>query len=207
MRRNSGGHWAWIAVALLAACAGPPVPVEPVKAVEARPPASPKAPAGPYALGNATFEKEPRAGETCATNWACTAHANARAFRFSRQVAADRRSYCVEPAPDAKKQEPWAQVTQGLFDPGLRGTRVRFSLALQLTGLTGEGAGPWIQAQIVSSKGGKPTSETIVRQTVEWQRYSVEMDIPESAVSVEVGLILKGGGRACFGDARLEVLP
>jgi hypothetical protein len=174
--------------------------------VEARLPPSPKAPPGPFALANANFEKDTRPGETCAADWACTAHANARAFRFSRQVTEDRRSYCVEPAPDAKKREPWAQVTQGLFNPGLRGTRVRFSIALQLTGLTGEGAGPWIQAQLMSSKGGKPTKENIVRQTADWQRYSVEMDIPDTAVLVEVGLILNGGGRACFGDARLEVL-
>ena len=206
MTRKVRGPWAWIAAALLAACAGPPAPVEPVKPVEARFPAVPKAPPGAFALANSNFEMDDRPGAMCATRWDCTAHANVRAFRYFRQVTPERRSFCVEPAPDAKKQEPWAQVTQGLFDPALRGTRVRFSIALQLTGITGEGAGPWIQAQLLSSKGGKPTTDNVVRQTAEWQRHSVELDIPETAVSVEVGMLLKGGGRACFGDARLEVL-
>ena len=133
----------WMLAALvLAACAAPEPPKE-VKPATAKVLAGPEVPLGPVVLRNPGFEQPDGAGARCATGWNCTAHVNSKAFRFFSADVAGHRSFCVEPAEDAKKAEPWALVSQGVHNPGLRGTRVRFSLALTLTGVTGEGAGPW----------------------------------------------------------------
>ena len=39
-----------------------------------------------------------------------------------------------------------------------------------------------------------------------WETHAVEIDVPSDAVTLEVGAMLRGSGRACFDDARLEVL-
>jgi hypothetical protein len=191
----------WMLALLVAAgCAA----TEPPKEVKLAVAQAPAAPPGPVTLRNPGFEQDIAAGSRCATGWNCTAHANMKAFRFFADEAAGRRSYCLEPAKDVKP-EPWALITQGLHNPALRGARVRFSVALSLTGVTGEGAGPWVQAQ-------RPviprvvTEARLVTQTPAWQIHSVELVVPTDATTLEVGIMLSGKGRACFDDARLEVL-
>ena len=191
------------AAVIAAGCAAPEAPKE-VKPVSARGPAVPALPVGPVALRNPGFEQDVAAGSRCAPGWSCTVHANPKSFRFFADDTAGRRSYCVEPVQGVKP-EPWALITQGLYNPGLNGARVRLSVALNLSGVTGEGAGPWMQAQ-------RPvvprlvTETRLVTQTGAWQLHSIEMVVPEDASSLEIGVMLSGKGRACFDDARLEVL-
>lgn len=158
---------------------------------------------GPVVLRNPGFELDARAGARCATGWNCTMHADPKSFRFFAEDAGaseGRRSFCVEPVT----KEPWALVTQGVPHTALRGARVRFSIAVRLTDATGT-AGPW--AQVRGGTGGRPhTQQKLVRQAAGWETHAVEIDVPSDAVTLEVGAMLRGSGRACFDDARLEVL-
>ena len=119
-------------------------------------------------------------------------HANPRAFRFFRRSQGIGAATASASTARAREAGAVGAGDPGLVrDPGLRGdARVRFSMALQLTGLTGEGAGPWIQAQLTSSRRGKPTTRPSCAQTADWQRYSRGDGRARSPrVLVEVGLM------------------
>jgi len=195
-----------LACLLLAACqAPPPATVAPVTAVRAPGPAGPKnfAPQGAFALRNPGFELEAVAGGRCARSWHCTMHADPNSFRFfldESQVAGGKQAFCVEPVT----KEPWALLTQGILDKSLNGARVRFTLAVRVDNVAGEGAGTW--AQVALRNGRKPTFKEFAKGTRGWQDQSVEFEVADDAVTVEVGAMLRGTGRACFDNARLEVL-
>ena len=197
-----------IAIVALASagCAVAPAPVAPVAATPSRgvqPPAR-HAPEGPVALRNPSFEIEAGVGANCAASWHCTMHADPKSFRFfadASQAPDGKRSFCVEPVT----REPWALVTQGILDKSLNGARVRFTLAVRLENVAGQGAGPWAQVQRAGGAA-KPTFQKLDKDTHGWEDQSVEFDVPADATSVEVGATLRGSGRACFDNARLEVL-
>ena len=190
----------------LAGCvtAPPPDPAPvPVFRVE-RPVPQVRAP-GPVALRNADLAEEMGNDARCAPGWSCTMHGRPDAFRFFADRAGGKSALCVEPV----KKEPWAIVAQGVKDPALRGTRVRFSIDTRLVGVSGErngGAGPWAQVQVPRTQTPKLTAEKLASGTADWTTQTVEMDVPADAVTFEVGLMLRGTGRACFREARLEVL-
>lgn len=197
MRR--GACKAFALAFVMSGCATPgdaPVakPAPPV--ARATPPAAPKFPV----LRNPGFELEALRGARCASGWHCTMHSDPNSFRFFAETADGRRSFCVEPV----KKEPWALVTQGSFEPSLRGTRLRFSIDLRLAGVAGAGAGPWAQVR----RTGAPlqTHQKLVKGSTPWESHAVEFEVPENAETVEVGVTLRGTGRACFDDARLEIL-
>lgn len=187
------------AVAVLAACAAQPA-LPPATAASA--PAKPAAIASlPVALRNASFEADMGPDRRCAPAWDCTMHNNPLAFRFFLQenAAAGGRSLCVERVAD----EPWALVTQAFDNPGLRGARVRLSMAVLVEAASGEGAGPWALVP-----GNPPLNpRRLVRGTTGWQRLAVDFTVPANAVMVEVGATLEGPGKACFDDVRLELVP
>jgi len=192
---------------LLAGCAGAPSPA-PVAAVSAPPSRtvalpSQLAPEGPFALKNPSLEMDPREGAACATSWFCTMHKDPKSFRFfadDAQAPDGKRGLCIEPSG----KEPWALVTQGILDRSLNGARVRFTLAVRLDNVAGQGAGSWVRVQ--RGGGANPVSQNLAKDTPGWQDQSVEVEVPDDAVNVEVGATLRGTGRACFDNARLEVL-
>ena len=169
-------------------------------------PAAPQAVAAGtlFTLRNASFEADTPAGARCAPGWSCTMHNDPQSFRFfidAKEAKDGAQSFCIEPV----KEEPWALLAQGTYDHKLRGTRVRFSISVRLTGVTGRGAGPWAQVRVA----GKPAAEThqkMLQSTQGWETQSVEFEVPANAMTVEVGAQLRGKGRACFDDARLEIL-
>lgn len=190
------GAWRAITAAcILSGCAAPgETPVAKSAPPVARAPVAPKIPV----LRNPGFELEALPEARCATGWDCTMHSDPKSFRFFPDVADGRRSFCVEPV----KKEPWALVTQGTFEPSLRGARLRFSVELRLAGVAGAGAGPWAQVR----RPGAPlqTHQKLVKGSTPWESHAVEFDVPANAQSVEFGVMLHGTGRACFDDARLE---
>lgn len=188
---------------VLAACVAPAPVAPPVVAVYQPPAGPPLAAPGPFALRNQGFEDNVPMRSRCAPGWSCTMHADIKSFRFysdDEGAAEGKRSFCIEPTG----KEPWALMTQGTFDRSLHGVRMRFSIAMRLTGVEGRGAGPW--AQVVGPWRERPTYQSLTRESPGWQTRSVEFDVPADAVTVEVGATLRGKGRACFDDARLEVL-
>jgi hypothetical protein len=189
---------------VVAGCAAAPAPVTPVVPVRAAQPPINYAPAGPVALRNPSFEMEPGAGARCAARWSCTMHADPKSFRFfadASQSTDGKRSFCVEPVT----KEPWAIVGQGILDKSLNGARVRFTLSVKLDKVGGQGAGPWAQVQR-AGVAARPTFQKLAKDSHGWEDQSVEFDVPADATSVEVGATLRGTGRACFDNARLEVL-
>jgi hypothetical protein len=159
----------------------------------------------PLALRNPGFEDDPHAGSSCASGWDCTMHADPNSFRFfldEALPAQGKRSLCIEPL----KKEPWGTASQGWFDIAqIRGGRVRFSAAVRLDAVTGDGAGPFVDAQGI---GGGPIAraERLLQGTQGWQRIAVELDVPSGATLIEFGVTLEGRGRVCLDDARLEIL-
>jgi hypothetical protein len=158
----------------------------------------------PVALANPGFEDESDAGRSCPVGWDCTMHAGGDSFRFFLDEAApaqDKRSLCIEPI----KQEPWAVASQAQFDMAqMRGVRVRFSAAVRLEAVTGNGAGPFVSAQGASGAVASRANR-LLQGTQRWQRVEVEMDVPPGATLIEFGVSLEGRGRVCFDDARLEI--
>jgi len=190
----------------IAGCTTAPAPVAPVTVAPARAarPAVNHAPVGPYALRNPSFEVEPGVGANCAARWSCTMHGDPKAFRFfadASQSHDGKRSFCVEPLT----KEPWAIIAQGIHDRTLNGARVRFTLSVRLENVGGQGAGPWAQVQR-EGVAARPTFQKLGKDTQGWEEQSVEFDVPADATIVEVGATLRGTGRACFDNARLEVL-
>jgi len=176
-----------IATVLAAACATEGVPArETVRAI---------------ALRNPGFE-QPAAARPCPVGWDCTMHADPNSFRFfldETAPAAGRASLCIEPAG----KEPWGIASQGVFDVlPLAGARVRFSAAIRVEEVTGEGAGPYVLARGAVLAHDK----VLVKGTQGWRRVAVEIEVPAGAPFIEVGVTLEGRGRACLDDALLEVV-
>jgi len=169
----------------------------------ARPtPALPPATTAPV-IGNAGFEIDFVAGRACPPRWACSVHADGSSFRFAPDATTASegvRSLLLERVG----REPWATVTQSFKAEGLRGQRVRFSIAVRAQNVDGDGAGAWLLLN-----GGGAVLDHQVRRVVgtrDWQRQSIEVTVPANAEHLSVGGTLEGGGRAWFDDARLELL-
>ena len=133
---------------LAAACAapGPTVLPDPLARPKAAPPAATSAPV----IGNPGFETDFVAGRACPPRWACSVHADGSSFRFAPDTSTASegvRSLLLERVG----REPWATVTQSFKAEGLRGQRVRFSIAVRAQGVDGEGAGAWL---LLSGGGG-----------------------------------------------------
>jgi hypothetical protein len=163
------------------------------------------APAMGVALKNADFETLPHPQRPCALGWDCSMHNDPQSFRFFHDEAKPyrgKRSMCAEPV----KNEPWALVSQAMFDIAkLRGERVRFTVAVRLEGVTGDGAGAFVLAQ---GGGGAVIAhdKKLVQGTRGWERIGVEITVPPAASLIEMGVALEGRGRVCLDDAVLEVL-
>ena len=177
-----------LAAGVLAACAAPDKTPESV---------------GPtVALKNAGFETASDPQRPCALGWDCSMHANPQSFRFfheERSPAAGKRSFCIEPVTN----EPWALVTQGIHKPSFAGATVRFSIAVRVEGVS-VGAGPWLLIQ--TPEGRNIHRQQLVSGTQGWQRVSLQVEVPANAQIIELGATLEGAGRACFDDARVELL-
>ncbi|MGZ5032732.1 MAG: hypothetical protein ACXWAC_05995 [Usitatibacter sp.] len=182
---------AQFAAALLAACAAGPDAGAPSAAMS-----------GFVPLQNSGFEADLPGDSRCPPKWGCTMHSDASSFRFFIDEAAPaegKRSLCIERVGD----EPWALATQGLFDRALRGSRLRLSIALRTEGVS-IGAGPFVKVQ-----GGSGNTlfhdERLIKGTQGWQRLDLEFTVPADAAVVEVGATLRGPGKLCLDDVRLEI--
>ena len=186
---------------LAAACTapGPAVLSDPMAWPKAAIPAATTAPV----IGNAGFESDFAGGRACPPKWGCSVHADGTSFRFAPDATTSTegaRSLLLERVG----KEPWATVTQSFKAEGLRGQRVRFSIAVRVQGAEGDGAGAWL---LLNGRGGVLDHQ--VRRltgTQGWQRQSIEILVPADAEHLSVGGTLEGGGRAWFDDARLERL-
>jgi hypothetical protein len=166
------------------------------------PPSSPQPPAlRTIALKNPGFE-DPNTARPCPVGWDCTMHNDPKSFRFFHDQAAPasgKASLCIEPAG----KEPWALASQGVFDIApLRGARVRFSAAIRVDAVSGDGAGPYVTARGAALAYDK----RLVSGTQGWQRIAVEIEVPAGAPFIELGVALDGRGRVCVDDTLLEVI-
>ena len=154
------------------------------------------------ALRNAGFEADGPAA--CAPGWQCNSHADPHAFRheIDGTVSAEgHRSLRIERVRD----EPWTLVTQRVFDPALRGARLRFTLAVRVEGATGNGGGVFV---LVQGPGGATIhhEQKLMPGTADWKRLSIEFDVASNAESFEVGATLEGPGKLWIDAAQLEYI-
>jgi hypothetical protein len=156
-------------------------------------------------LKNPDFEAASHPLRACPLGWDCSMHSDPNSFRFFHDEAkplGGKRSLCFEPVA----KEPWALASQVVSDLAkLRGARVRFSVAVRLENVTGDGAGPFAVAQ---GPGGSVIAhdKRLIQGSQGWQRLAVEIGVPQNAGLIEVGVAFEGRGRVCLDDAVLEVL-
>ena len=155
-------------------------------------------------LQNAGFELPAEADRNCAVRWGCSMHADPKSFRFSvdATVAAEgRQSLRIEPVG----REPWAIAAQVIRDLRLRGARLKLTFAMRTEGVTGKGAGPFVEVQDGEGKR-LGTHQEFFQGTSDWTRRSIEFTVPQGMYQFEVGTILEGRGKVWIDDFRLEVL-
>ena len=161
-------------------------------------------PAHPIAMRNADFEAPIAADRPCPAGWFCSMHADPHSFRYFHDEARPlhgKRSLCIEPVT----REPWALVSQEVDAALVRGTRVRFSIAVRTDSVQGGGAGPYIIWRQMSGRV-PHEDKRLFQGTHGWARQAVELDIPPDAFGVEFGVALEGAGRVCMDDAVLEIV-
>jgi hypothetical protein len=155
-------------------------------------------------LQNPDFEAPMREGASCPTGWGCIMHAASDSFRFfydEAHPAAGKRSGCLE----SVGREPWGKLVQAhRVGDSVRGKHVRVSALLKLEDVTGNGAGLILRAD------GGSGNELAYRfepkaGSAGWHPVSAELDIPPGTYVLELGLALKGKGRACLDEVRFEV--
>lgn len=213
----SRARWAAAALAwaacLVGSCAAPPAEgpkaAAPVAAAPGQLPLGRPLPgqgsSGGVVLRNPGFEVPFPAGGRCPPGWDCAAHSGAQSFRFfydESHPAKGRASACIEPVT----REPWAKLVQahGHIE-SLRGKRVRLSALVRLENVAGAGAGPILIAQ--GGSGNEVASRVELKPgNGDWHPVQVELEVPQSAFLLELGLVLEGTGRACVDEVRLEVL-
>jgi hypothetical protein len=160
---------------------------------------------GQVPLANAGFEETQGAGANCPPRWGCSMHADPTSFAFRIDAPADapegKQVMCIERI----RPEPWSIATQSLDARPMRGARARLSLMVRIDA-PGPRAGPWM---LVRGPHGSLLDflERPVASTKGWERLEVELPVGADAQGIEVGATMLDGGRACFDDARLEVLP
>jgi len=154
-------------------------------------------------LRNAGFEADaPATG--CAPGWGCSSHSDPHAFRHEidgSTSAEGKHSLRIERV----REEPWTLVMQNVIDPTLRGARMRFTLAVRVEGVTGNGGGLMV---LVYGSGGATIhhDQKLSSGTADWKSMTIEFDVPVNAESFAVGAILEGPGKLWIDAARLEHL-
>jgi hypothetical protein len=88
-----------------------------------------------------------------------------------------------------------------------RGKRVRFSAGL-MTEAVADWAGLWMRADDASGRmvafDNMQRPDRQLKGTHAWENYSVVLDIPESAVVIQYGVILQGRGKTWIDGVRVE---
>jgi hypothetical protein len=156
------------------------------------------------ALANADFEKEPK--NYCVEDWGCVAHADPFSFRWfidETRPGAGKRSLCIEPI----KKEPWGMAAHTLVNgPWKAGGRIRLSALVRVENVahTQPGMGGGIYVTVHGNK--RSHTDKLLHGTLDWQRISLEVDVPANASVLEVGVLLQGTGRVCADDVILEIV-
>lgn len=143
--------------------------------------------------------------------WSASRPVHAHAVALSDEVSpAGGRSVRI-----ARASAPWrwgeGRLEQMFEAQAWRGKRLRFGAAARAE-VQGPGAGAQIYAEVrPKPPEGVPwimpaTAAAMIEQPVrspQWQRYAVEIDVPEDAHSIVIGLALAGNGAAWFADIEL----
>jgi erythromycin esterase len=147
-------------------------------------------------------------GWTSSGNWRAHAHAVALSNEPSPVGG---RTVCI-----ARVSAPWrwgeGSLVQTFSAEPWRGKRLRFGGAVR-TNVQGTGAGAqlYVEVRLRPREGvtwqmpasgvamiGRPV------QSPQWETHTIELDIPEAAHSIAIGMTLSGNGAAYFGDIKLE---
>lgn len=116
----------------------------------------------------------------------------------------------------ARASAPWrwgqGRLEQTFSAEAWRGKRLRFSGAVraEVQG-SGTGAQLYVAVRPKPPEGGPwmmpPTAMGMVDRPVRslhWARHAAEIDVPEDATAIVIGIVLAGNGVAWFGDFKLE---
>jgi erythromycin esterase len=111
---------------------------------------------------------------------------------------------CIE---IARPPGPWrwgdGRLEQAFLADGWHGKRLRLSGAIRAQ-VPGPGSGAQLY---IETRGNAPSAIAMVDQPVrspQWARYTVELEVPQDAYSIIMGIAFAGDGAAWFGDLALE---
>lgn len=171
----------------------------------ADPPATAGAtPARPLELVNPGFEATLAADDSIA-GWSRSSHAVADAYVFDIDRTV---SHSGKASARIRRNgnEPWGMLQQALPAGPLTGHTLELSAWLRTAKVDGDGAILTLRALANGAIARHVFMTPVVRETSEWKRYSIRIDVPRSANSVEVGMMLQGDGTLWIDDVALVVL-
>lgn len=89
-----------------------------------------------------------------------------------------------------------------------RGKTIRLTGFIKTKGVTDGGAGLWmrIDAPKRNTVGFDNMSDRPILGATPWTEYQIDMEVPDSAIEITFGVLLKGGGIAWADDFKLEVI-
>jgi erythromycin esterase len=113
----------------------------------------------------------------------------------------------------ARSSAPWrwgdGWLEQAFSAQAWRGGRLRFSAAARVQA-QGFGTGARLFAHVAAAnavRARRPGQIVAVSPAIEapqWQTYTVEIDVPESAEAIEIGFVVLGDSAGWFGDIKVE---
>jgi hypothetical protein len=195
-----------LAVAAAVALAAPAEAADPSKQHK------PLVRAAPYVtLVNDDFESPRRGLHGNPEGWSSIQHAGdlSYTFKLDRDV---RHGGAASLRIDNVGPEPFGSTYQQVDATRLRGQRLRWSGWLRTEGVRGSATGGGAVLLMQAMQAGAPLAwnhmtDAPIRGTTDWQRVSIELDVPAAAETVEVGVMLHGPGRLWLDDVELEAVP
>ncbi|MDR2172718.1 MAG: hypothetical protein LBE32_00670 [Burkholderiales bacterium] len=158
-------------------------------------------------LANADFEAQDTGEKGKIKGWQFMQHAGPESYEF----ALDRDIFYRGTQSLRIKnigEEPYGLAEQKISATALRGKKVALSAWIKTQETNGRGAGLSMRA----TRGGAIAAynfmeSELIRGSQDWRRYTISLEIPESATALEIGFMLQGSGIAWIDDVEWAILP
>jgi erythromycin esterase len=118
-------------------------------------------------------------------------------------------SLCIESIVNDKSGRNFGVATSSFPVNDARGKKLRYSGYIKTDSVTDGYAGLWWRVDGPAPEAGNLAFDNMgdrgVTGTTRWQKYSIELDIPVEAGSINFGVLLNGTGRAWFDNLKISL--